>query len=335
MTSPADTPMVPTQAPPRTRAVSRDRPGARRRARMSWRDRVRRDWQMLLMVAPAMIILLVFTYVPLLGNIIAFQDYSPFIGILDSPFVGLAHFERMFGSDAFWRSVVNTLMITTAQLIFFFPVPIVLALLLNSLISERAKATVQAVIYLPYFFSWVLVVTLFQQIFGGAGVIATFMRQQGWQPIDLMTNPDTFIALITAQAVWKDAGWSAIVFLAALSTVDVTLYEAAAVDGAGRWRRLWHVTLPALRPVIVLMLILRLGNSLNVGFEQVLLQRDAVGARTAEVLDTYVYYTGLVNADWAYGAAAGLFKGAVGLALVLAANKVAHMLGDQGVYAKR
>lgn len=327
--------MVPTQAPPSARSGPRDRPGARLRARMGWKDRLRRDWQMLAMVAPAMIILLVFTYMPLLGNIIAFQDYSPFAGILDSPFVGLAHFQRMFGTAAFWQSVVNTLMITTAQLVFFFPVPIMLALLLNSLISNRAKAAVQAVIYLPYFFSWVLVVTLFQQMFGGAGVVATFMRQQGWQPVDLMTNPDTFIALITAQAVWKDAGWSAIVFLAALSTVDVTLYEAAAVDGAGRWRRLWHVTLPALRPVIVLMLILRLGNSLNIGFEQVLLQRDAVGASTAEVLDTYVYYTGLVNGDWAYGAAAGIFKGVVGLALVLAANKVAHMLGDQGVYAKQ
>ena len=286
------------------------------------------------MVAPAMVILLVFTYVPLLGNVIAFQDYSPFVGIWHSPFVGFANFQRLFENADFWSAVKNTLVLTAAQLVFFFPVPIALALLLNSVLSSKLRGTIQAIVYLPYFFSWVLVVTLFQQIFGGAGVISQFLREHNWGSMDLMTNPHAFVGLITAQAVWKDAGWNAIIFLAALSAVDVALYEAAAVDGAGRWRRLWHITLPGLRPVIVLVLILRLGNALTVGFEQILLQRDAVGAKTSEVLDTFVYYTGVVNGDWAYGAAAGLFKGVVGLILVLAANRVAHALGEQGVYSR-
>jgi putative aldouronate transport system permease protein len=149
-----------------------------------------------------------------------------------------------------------------------------------------------------------------------------------------MSNPHTFIMLVTAEAVWKDVGWASIIFLAALSTIDPTLYEAAAADGAGRWRRLWHVTLPGLRPVIVLLLILRIGDALNVGFEQYLLQRDAVGRQAAEVLDTFVYYDAIVPQQWGVGAAAGLFKAVVGLLLIVSANKAAHRLGEQGVYSK-
>ncbi len=302
---------------------------------MGLRARLRRDWALLVMVVPTVLLLGIFHYLPLLGNVIAFQDYSPYVGILDSPFNGFANFERLMGNPEFWNATVNTLLITGFQLVFYFPLPILLALLLNSVLSARVRAFVQGIVYMPHFFSWVLVITLFQQMLGGAGLLSSFLRSRGWEPVDLMTNPDAFIGLVTLQAVWKDAGWGTIIFLAALSTVDPHLYEASAVDGAGRWRRLWHVTLPALRPVIVLLLILRLGDALSVGFEQILLQRDAVGAATAEVLDTYVYYTGVVSGDWAYGAAAGLFKGVVGLVLVLAANRFAHVLGEQGVYSRR
>jgi putative aldouronate transport system permease protein len=149
-----------------------------------------------------------------------------------------------------------------------------------------------------------------------------------------MTNPDTFLVLVTAEAVWKDAGWGMIVFLAALSMIDPNLYEQAAVDGAGRWRRLWHITLPGLRPVIVLLLILRLGDALSVGFEQFLLQRDAVGRQAAEVLDTFVYYNSITTGNFGYGAAAGLFKAAVGLVLILLANKFAHLIGERGLISR-
>jgi putative aldouronate transport system permease protein len=149
-----------------------------------------------------------------------------------------------------------------------------------------------------------------------------------------MTNPDTFKYLVTAQAVWKEAGWGIIVFLAALAVVDQNLYEAAAADGAGRWRRLWHVTLPGMRSVIVLMLVLRLGNALTVGFEQMLIQRDQVGRDAAEVLDTFSYYYGVVNNNFSYGAAAGLFKGVLSLVLILAANRLAHAFGEDGLYRR-
>ncbi|RCK69822.1 sugar ABC transporter permease [Desertihabitans brevis] len=286
------------------------------------------------MTLPAIALLAVFAYLPMLGNIAAFQYYSPYSGFFNSPFVGLDNFARVFTNPAFLNAVLNTLTITAFQLVFFFPIPIALALLLNSVISPRVRVFIQSVVYLPHFFSWVLVVTIFQQILGGAGLISQTLRENGYSGFDLMTNPDTFLLLITLQAVWKDAGWGIIIFLAALSTVDPALHEAAASDGAGRWRRMWHITLPALRPVVILLLILRLGDSLTVGFEQLILQRDAVGAEVSEVVDTFVYYQGVVYGDWSFAAAAGLAKGLVSLVLVLGANKLAHVFGEAGVYQR-
>jgi putative aldouronate transport system permease protein len=311
-----------------------------RRNRRSLRVRLRRDWPLLVMVAPAAIVVLLFHYLPTIGNVIAFQDYNPWVGdnpleaFAKSEWIGFGNFESLFSSPAFWDSLVNTLSILSFQLVFYFPLPIFLAVLLNSVISRRWRSFIQSVIYLPHFFSWVLVVTFFVQMLGGAGLLATELRGAGFEPWNIMSNPDAFILLVTAETVWKDVGWGTIVFLAALSTIDVNLYEAAAADGAGRFRRLWHITLPSLRPVIVLLLILRLGDALNVGFEQFILQRDAVGRQAAEVLDTFVYYNAIATQQWGFGAAAGLFKGIVGLILILTANKVAHKMGEAGVYSK-
>jgi putative aldouronate transport system permease protein len=302
--------------------------------KIGWRTRVKADRSLLIMVVPAVLLLVVFAYVAMLGNIIAWQDYSPYTGFIRSPYVAWANFQRVFSNPLFLDAVKNTLTITGFQLVFFFPVPIFLALLLNSVVSPRIRTSIQSVVYLPHFFSWVLVVTLFQQMFGGAGLVSQTLRQHGYSGFDLMTNPHSFLVLITMQSVWKDAGWGIIIFVAALSTVSPELYEAAVVDGANHWRRIWHISLPALRPVILLLLILRLGNSLTVGFEQLILQRGAVGPGASEVIDTYVYYQGVVNGDWSFAAAAGLVKGVVSLGLVLGANKVAHMFGEAGVYQK-
>ncbi len=303
------------------------------------RARFVRDWPLLVMTAPAALLLLVFHYVPTLGNVIAFQDYNPFAGdnavdaFLHSDWIGFDNFQTLFEDPAFWDSVRNTLSITLFQLVFFFPLPIVLAILLSGLSSSKLRSFIQSVVYLPHFFSWVLVITFFVQVLGGAGLLAQEMRRHGLPVWDAMTNPSTFILLVTSEAVWKDVGWGMIVFLAALAGIDPSLYEAAAVDGAGRWSRFWHVTLPGLRPVVVLLLILRLGDALSVGFEQYILQREAVGRQAAEVLDTYVYYQAIVPQQWGLGAAAGLFKAVIGLALILTANKIAHKLGEQGVYS--
>ena len=310
------------------------------KSRAPLRARLRRDWPLLVMTAPAALLVIVFHYIPTLGNIIAFQDYNPFVGnnplesFLGSEWIGFGNFQTLFEDPDFWDAVRNTLSITLFQLIFFFPLPIFLAILLNSVLSPRIRGFVQSVVYLPHFFSWVLVVTFFVQMLGGAGLLATEMRQAGIEPWNIMANPHIFICVVTSEAIWKDLGWGTIVFLAALSAIDTTLYEAAAADGAGRWRRLWHITLPGLRPVIVLLLILRLGDALSVGFEQYILQREAVGRQAAEVLDTYVYYQAIVPQQWGLGAAAGLFKGAVGLLLILVANKAAHKMGEQGVYSR-
>ncbi|MEW2552545.1 ABC transporter permease [Streptomyces zhihengii] len=302
--------------------------------------RLRRDRTLLLMTLPAVLLLVVFNYVPILGNVIAFQEYDPYVStngitaMANSPWVGMAQFERVFGDPDFWHAVENTFVLFFLQLVLYFPIPIALALLVNSLLRPGVRAVVQAVLYLPHFFSWVLVITVFQQILGGAGIIAQELRQRGYEGFDLMTDPEAFKFLVTFEGIWKDAGWGLIVFLAALAAVNHDLYEAAAMDGAGRWRRMWHITLPALRPVIALLLVLRVGDALTVGFEQLLLQRDAVGPGASEVLDTFVWWTGIRNQDFSYAAAAGLVKGVVGLVLVLAANKTAHLMGEQGVYRK-
>ncbi|MCD7444036.1 ABC transporter permease subunit [Streptomyces lincolnensis] len=311
-----------------------------RQGRIGFWVRLRRDRTLLLMTLPAVLLVLVFNYVPILGNVVAFQDYDPylsdngFVAMLQSPWVGIEQFQRVFEDSQFWHAVQNTFVLFFLQLLLFFPVPIVLALLINSVIRPRVRAVAQAIMYLPHFFSWVLVVTVFQQIFGGAGVIAQTLADHGVNGFDVMTDPSTFKYLVTVQMIWKDAGWGIIVFLAALSSVSNDLYEAAAMDGAGRWRRMWHITLPALRPVIALLLVLRVGDALTVGFEQLLLQRQAVGPDASEVLDTYVWWNGIRNQDFSYAAAAGLIKGLVGLTLVLVANKVAHLMGEQGVYKK-
>jgi putative aldouronate transport system permease protein len=275
----------------------------------------------------------VFNYLPWLGNIIAFKNYEPYLGIAASPWSGLDNFKILVNGDpAFLNALRNTLYILVLQIVVVFPAPIALALLLDSLISERLRRLVQSILYLPHFLSWVIVVALFQQILGGSGLINTLLRENNLATIDVFGNADLFKELVTSQVLWKEAGWAMILFLAALSQIDTNLYEAAAVDGAGRWRQMWHVTLPGLRGIIILLLILRLGDALTVGFEQILLQQPIFGLDATEVLDTYVYNNGILADNWGIGAAVGLVKGVIGVALILGANKVAHIFGERGIY---
>jgi putative aldouronate transport system permease protein len=293
--------------------------------------RVRRDWIMLLLALPGLVYFLVFHYLPLLGYVIAFQDYQPFLGF-DSPYVGMKNFTDMVKDPRFWQAVSNTLQITILQLVLYFPAPICLALMLNSIMSLRVRRVVQNVVYLPHFLSWVIVVALFQEVLGGTGVVNHLLRDGNLPTMNVMAEPALFKWMMVFQLIWKETGWGTIIFLAALLSIDSTLYEAAAVDGANRWQRMLHVTLPGIVGVTILLLILRLGTSLSVGFEQILLQRTFVGPEAGEVLDTYVYFNGIIGGQWGMTAAAGLVKGIVGLVLVLTANKIAHRLGQDGVY---
>ncbi|GAA1518056.1 ABC transporter permease [Kribbella lupini] len=312
-------------------------PAAARKPRLRGQlaTRWHRDRVLLVLAVPGVVVLVVFHYLPLLGNVIAFQDYQPFLGISGSDFVGLSNFSVIFNGDPeFLNALVNTLVITMVQVVFVFPLPIALALVLNSMLNERAKRLTQSILYLPHFLSWVIVVALFQQMFGNGGMLNEWLRSADLGTFQIIGVPELFKLLITSQVIWKDTGWSTIIFLAALSKVDLNLYEAAAIDRAGPLRQLWHVTLPAIRPVIVLLLILRLGDSLTVGFEQILLQQGPVGAQASEVLDTYVYNNGIIGGNWGVSAAVGLVKGAVGVVLVLGANRLAHAMGERGVYSK-
>jgi putative aldouronate transport system permease protein len=318
------------QAPART--LGRVGVQTRAPAKTSIWERIWRDRIMLLFILPGFLYFVLFRYIPLLGNVIAFQDYLPFVPIAESPFVGFDNFASMVNDTAFWQATANTIIIALAQLIFYFPMPIILALLLQGLISTRMRRVIQSVVYLPHFISWVIVVALWQQVLGGSGVFVHTLRDLNLPAVNVMTEPGFFKILVVLQLVWKETGYATIIFLAALLNIDSALYEAAVVDGAGRWQRLWHITLPGIMGVIILLLILRLGLILSVGFEQILLQRNAVGPAAGEVLDTYVYFKGIVGGQWGVTAAAGLIKGIIGTMLVIAANKFAHRMGQEGVY---
>ncbi|SDT23086.1 ABC transporter permease [Microlunatus soli] len=307
-------------------------PPRERSTRAPLLTRIRRERSMYAFIVPGMIFFLMFCYLPLLGNVIAFKEYSPFRGVLASPWVGMQNFVRMAADPELVQAIVNTLEIALLQIVFSFPAPILLALLLNSVLSSRVRRFVQSVVYLPHFISWVIVISIWQQILGGAGPIATVFARIGIPGVNVMANPETFKLLVTSQVIWKDIGWGTIIFFAAISAIPPELYEAAAVDGAASLRRIWHVTLPGIIPVVSLLLVLTIGNVLTVGFEQLLLQQPIVGADSAEVIDTFVYFRGVVGGDWGLSAAAGLVKGVIGTALVLAANRFARRVGTGGIF---
>ncbi|GAA4995483.1 ABC transporter permease [Actinopolymorpha pittospori] len=308
-------------------------PGKRRQRKVSLVTRLRRDYPVLLLAIPGMLIILAFQYYPLYGNVIAFQDFQPYLGVSRSLWNGVENFDVIINGDPeFLNAVKNTLILTLIQTVIVFPAPIVVAITLHTLLSNKLRQLVQSILYLPHFMSWVIVVAVFQQVLGGTGMINNWLRSHGYDALHIIGNAEAFRALLTSQVMWKDTGWATILFLAVLSQIDRSLYEASAVDGSTRWQQILHVTLPGLKPIIILLLILRLGDSLSVGFEQIILQQPAVGKEASEVLDTYVYNNGILGGAWGVSAAVGLVKGIIGLALVLTANKLAHRLGEEGIY---
>ncbi len=283
-------------------------------------------------VLPGFIFFVVFRYLPLLGNVVAFENYSPYLGFIDSPWVGFDNFGALFTSPAVGSALINTLIINGLQVLCYFPATIGLALLLNSLVGVAVKRVIQSIVYLPYFIGWVILVSVWTSVLGGDGLLNHVLTSHGLPAVNLMRNPAAFKPMMVLEYIWKNVGWGTIIFLAAISKIEPYLYEAAVVDGAGPWRRMWHITLPGIRGIAVLLLILNLGNILTTGFEQILLQEPAVGAQAGDVLDTFVYFQGILAGNWGLSAAVGLCKGVVGTILVVLANKAAHLLGEQGVF---
>ncbi|MDF2662902.1 MAG: protein lplB [Paenibacillus sp.] len=288
---------------------------------------------MYLFVLPGTLYFLIYKYVPLLGSVIAFQEYSPFQGFLHSDWVGLAHFRKIFDNPEVVQVLINTITLSFLQIAVAFPVPIVLALMLNETRHEWFKRLIQSLVYLPHFLSWVVVVGLVTIFLRSDGVVNGLLEHVfGIEPILFLQQPYLFKPLIVLEVIWKEAGWGTIVFLAALAGVNPELYEAAIVDGANRWRRIWHITLPGIRSTIVILLILRLGTVLDNGFEQIFLMLNPYVQEVGNVLDTYVYYKGILQSDFSFATAVGLFKSVVGLVLVVAANKLAKKFGEEGIY---
>jgi putative aldouronate transport system permease protein len=302
------------------------------RGKRLWRSIVK-DKYLYLLALPGLLYFLIFKYVPMWGIIISFQDYSPFMGVKGSTWVGFEHFGRLFSNSDFWIILRNTLAISFLNLALFFPLPIILAVLLNELRSQVYKRTIQSIVYLPHFLSWVIIVSLtFLMLSRADGIINQLIEHFGFAKFDFLTNPNVFWLLLTSQSMWKEAGWGTIIFLAAIAGVNTELYEAAKMDGANRFRQIWHVTLPAIRNVIIILLILRLGDIMEVGFEQVFLMYNGAVANVAEVFDTYVYRVGIQQGQFSYSTAVGLFKSIVGLVLVVAANRMAKKYGEEGIY---
>lgn len=295
-----------------------------------------RLWQyraLYLMALPGIVYFVVFKYVPMGGLIISFQEYKPFLGIAGSPWVGFEHFVRLFTQDTFFMLLRNTLVLSLLLMLISFPVPIVLALLLNELRGIVFKRSIQTVIYIPHFMSWVIVVSLFYvMLTTDGGAINNIIVALGGEPIGFLTESEWLRPMYVFQHVWRTAGWGTIVYLAALTAVDLSLYEAAEIDGANRWKQTWHITLPAIRPTIIVLFILSIGDFLELGFEHMFLLLNSMNRDVGEIFDTFVYTAGIQNGQLSFATAVGLFKGLVGLILVVGVNSLAKRLGEEGVY---
>jgi len=301
--------------------------------KLTFWDIIKKYKSFYLMLLPGIIYFIIFKYGPMWGLIIAFQNYNPFRGVLGSPFVGFTHFSRFLNSPECWQLFRNTLLLAVYNLILYFPLPIIIALMLNEIRNMYFKKIVQSLIYIPHFISWVVVVGLSYIMFNNQnGSITQLYQAITGQQMNLLMSESAFRPMIIAQMMWKEAGWGTIIFLAALSGVDVQLYEAAYIDGATNFQRLWHITLPSIRSTIVIMFILRLGKFMDTGFDQIFNMLNAMNRNVGEVFDTYIYQIGLIGGQYSYSTAVGFFKSMIALALVLLTNHLSKRIGEEGVF---
>lgn len=286
-------------------------------------DHFKREWQLYVMLAPTIIWLLLFLYKPMYGLQIAFKDYSVFRGIGGSPWVGLEHFHTLFGNDQFVRAVKNTFVISFYSLLIGFPVPILLALMFNEVLNQTFKKTAQTIVYLPHFISSVIIAGIVIAAFSpSSGLVNTLISALGFEPVYFLTKPEWFRPIFIGSGIWQEAGFSSIVYLAAIAGVSPTLYESAVVDGASRWQMMWKITLPTILPTIIIMLIIRIGNLLEVSFEMIILLYQPATYETADVINTFIFRQGLQGGQYDLAAAAGLFNAVVAFVLVMTANTI-------------
>lgn len=296
-------------------------------------DHLKRDWQLYLMLLPTIIWLLVFLYKPMYGLQVAFKDYSVFRGVAASPWIGFEHFQTLFGNDQFIRAIKNTFIISFWSLLIGFPMPILLALMFNEVLNELYKKTAQTIVYLPHFISSVIIAGIVIAGFApSSGVVNTFITWLGFEPIYFLTKPEWFRPIFIGSTIWQEAGFQSIVYLAAIAGVSPTLYESAVVDGASRWQMMWKITLPSILPTILIMLIIRIGNILEVSFEMIILLYQPATYETADVVNTFIYRQGLLGGQYDLAAAAGLFNAVVAFILVMTANTISRRYSNTSIW---
>lgn len=302
------------------------------RRSMLWRNILKNKW-IYVMIAPGLIYFLIYKYLPMAWLVISFQEYKPYMGIRGSEWVGLDHFRRLFTSPDFFMILKNTLVLFALQIFIYFPIPIILSIMLNEVRRQYFKKAVQTLIYLPHFMSWVVIVSISYVLLTlDGGIVNGIIESLGFEPINFLLDSKWFRPMYIIQVIWREAGWGTIVYLAAIASVDPQLYEAARMDGANRLRQIWHITLPSIRSVIIILLILKIGDVLELGFEHVFLLLNSTNRHVAEIFDTYVYVAGLRQGQFSYATAVGFFKGTVGLIMVVFANWLSGKFDQERIF---
>lgn len=285
-----------------------------------------------LMVLPVVVWYLLFCYWPLLGNVLAFKDFRPRLGIWGSPWVGFVHFKDFFSSYYFGRLIRNTLLISFYSILFAFPAPILLALLVNEMQQQRVKRVVQTITYLPYFISMMVICGMIIDFMKKDGVITSVLASLGMENANYLMKPEAFRTIYVVSDIWQHAGWNSIIYLAALSSIDQELYEAATIDGAGRLKQTLYITIPELMPTIIILLIIRVGAVLNVGYEKIILLYNASNAETSEVISSFVYRRGVLESNYSYATAVDFFNAVISFILVIITNRIAKQKTEYGLW---
>lgn len=300
---------------------------------MTWRQHLARHYWLYLFMLPGLVFLAIFKYVPMGGVVIAFKEYNNVLGVFKSPWVGLKHFRYLFQAADFLRVLRNSIVISLLRLLAGFPAPILLALLLNEIRGQAYKRAMQTVLYLPHFISWVVVYGILQNFLSPTtGILNRLIVQLGGEPVQFLMKVRYFRSVVVISDIWKSVGWGTVVYMAAISSVDPTYYEAAIIDGAGRVRRIFSVTLPMIANTIVVMLILRMGSLLSNGFEQIYLMQNALNSEVAEIFETYTYRIGIREGRFSYSSAVGLFQSIVGFILIMTTNAASRRIGEGGLW---
>ena len=301
-------------------------------ARLTTKRDFKKNWSLYLIVLPVVAYYIIFAYMPMYGAVIAFKSFSLKYGILGSPWVGFRYFEQFFTSPYFKRILLNTLRISGYSILFGFPAPIILALLINEIKSRKFVKFVQTASYLPHFISLVVVCSLIREFTVQDGLINDFFAMFGAERTNMLSYSSRFTTIYVLSGIWQELGWGAIIYLAALTGVDQEIYEAARIDGAGRWRQTLHVTLPGIMPTVVVMLILTLGGTMSVGFEKIILLYSPLTYDKADVISSFVYRVGLKDQNYSYSAAVGLFNSVINFALIVAANMLSRRVGETSLW---